>query len=81
MNKVLYLDIDAMRQILTPDAFAVYVSDMVYSVYIVLTGAGTFHYQLCDTNTGDVEQVFYLTKELNNYYLRKGNGECVKIQT
>lgn len=73
----MYLDIDAMRQILTPDAFAVYMSDMVYSVYIVLTSAGTFHYQLYDTNTGDVEQVFYSTKELNIYYLRKGETENV----
>lgn len=76
-TKTIYLDIDVMRQILTPDAFAVYMSDMVYSVYIILTSAGIFHYQLCDTNTGDVEQVFYSTKELNNYYLRKGEMENV----
>lgn len=71
-NKKIYLDIDVMRQLLTPDAFAVYMADMKHSVYIVLTNAGTFHYEVCDSITGETVWVFHLTETLNIYYTKAG---------
>lgn len=67
--KTLYLDIDSMRQILSLDAFEIYMG-CFNAVYLVLSESGSFWYEIHDGITSDVVQVFYSTKALENYYLR-----------
>lgn len=67
--KTIYLDIDSMRQLLTPDAFESYMG-CFNSVYLVLAPGGTYCYEIHDGLTSDVVQVFYSTKALENYYLK-----------
>ena len=69
--KEIYLDIDIdiMRQILTRDAFEIYMG-CFNAVYLVLHAGGTYCYEIHDGLTSDIVQVFYSTKALNNYYLK-----------
>ena len=67
--KTIYLDIDSMRQILTHDAFEIYMG-CFNAVYLVLSESGSFWYEIHDGITSDVVQVFYSTKALDNYYLK-----------
>ncbi|MBO5870730.1 MAG: hypothetical protein J6P84_04215 [Alphaproteobacteria bacterium] len=67
--KTIYLDIDAMRQILSHEAFDIYMG-CFNAVYLVLAEHGSFWYEIHDGLTSDVVYVWYSTKELNNYYLR-----------
>lgn len=67
--KTIYLDIDSMRQILSRDAFDIYMG-CFNAVYLVLAPGGTYCYEIHDGITDDVVQVFYSTKALDNYYLK-----------
>lgn len=67
--KTIYLDIDSMRQILTHDAFDVYMG-CFNAVYLVLSESGSYWYEIHDGITSNIVCVLYSTKELCNYYLR-----------
>lgn len=67
--KTIYLDINSMRQLLSRDAFDIYMG-CFNADYLVLSEGGSFWYEIHDGITSDVVQVAYSTKILNNYYLR-----------
>lgn len=67
--KTIYLDIDSMRQILSHEAFDIFMG-CFNAVYLVLHAGGTYCYEIHDGITDDVVQVFYSTKALDNYYMK-----------
>lgn len=67
--KTIYLDIDSMRQILSHEAFDIYMG-CFNAVYLVLSESGSYWYEIHDGITSDIVYVLYSTKELDNYYLR-----------